>query len=453
MKKILLGAICASLFYFPSVKVQAKSSLKDLQEMPATNIVTTNPQEVLEKDHWAYKRLENITKKYGLMVGKPGELFDSGKPLTRSEAAILLVNLVGKIEKDNVTLSELEKEQIDVLKSELNGEIQKLSGRVATLEGRVSNLEDNKSKAWEHKYGEDFKLTGCLGFRYNGNFKKGSDNIPENFSVDDSALYIGGKLHKNIDYTAGFNFNRMLGGTNAANKIIDDAYIRTNIIPKHYVYLGQVRVPIGQEGSLSDIVTDNISKAQISRNFSDKRDVGVKLIGRQPFADYYIAAFNGAGAAQTDNDNTLELASWGMLKPFYKHPEWGTLELGGGYDTGKNATGIYNTTWGGYVGYKYKKFKISSEYARKDGYLLPNQKANGYYIRASYNLTKKSQLIATYDRFYPNASVDSNYINEYTLGGSYWLLSNLRFRYNYVHVYNRSARSSDRFAVSSTFTF
>lgn len=257
MKQLLTGAVCASLlmFFQPGI-VCAETSLKDLKETPAVNITTADSKKVFNKDHWAYKRLENITRKYGLIMGNPGELFDGSKPLTRSEAAILLVNLNGKIEKDNIRLSELEKEQLDILKQELNGEISRLAGRVnrlessvGTLQGRISNIEDDKSKAWTHAFGEDFKLTGNLGFRYNGNFKKGTDSPAENFTVDDSALYISGKLHEHIDYTAGFDFNKMLGGGNAA-KIIDDAYIRTDIIPKHYVYVGQVRVPVGQEGSL-----------------------------------------------------------------------------------------------------------------------------------------------------------------------------------------------------------
>ncbi len=467
LKKLLLGVVCASLLWFPSCETKAKTSLKDIEDAPAVNVAPAAKNGVLENDHWAYRRLENITKKYGLLVGKPGEVFDGKKPLTRDEAAIILVNLIGKIEKDNVKMSELEKDQIDILKQELNSEVQKLAGRVDklessvdTLQGRISNIEGDTTRTWTHPFGEKMQLSGDLSVLYNGNFKRGSENnAPRNFDIDGTALYVSGKLHKHIDYVAGLDFNTAIDGS---GKIIDDAYIKTDIIPHHLLHIGQVRVPIGQEGSMSGISSDNIKKAQISRNFSDKRDVGAKIIGRWGLLDYYAGVFNGSGQGVQDNNNALDIATWVMAKPFYKHPEWGVLEAGYGFDANKDKNDLSNTTQGAYLGYKYKKFKISSEFAKKNGYYDPlltsaaqghDRKAQGYYIRLAYDLTKKNQLLATYDVFDPNTGISNDTLTEYTLGGRYLLLKNLKFRYNYVHIANKRGRSSDRLSVMSTFCF
>jgi phosphate-selective porin len=472
MKKSLL--VIGGFLLLQPINVHAATSLKDIQDTPVINVTKAEVDKAFDQNHWAYKRLENITKKYGLLMGKPGDAFDSKQPLSRGEAALLLVNLIGKIEKDSIKISDLEKDQLDILKEELTSEIQKMAGRVeeletsvntlkgtvATIDNRVGKVEETASKAWLHPYGENFKLSGDLSFLYNGNFKRGSDQHLRNFDIDGSSLNVSGQLHKNIEYYAGLGFNKVFGGSNAADKMIDDAYIRTNIIPHHYIHLGQVRVPIGQEGSMSDIAADNIKKAMISRNFSDKRDVGVKAIGRWSWIDYYVGMFNGSGQNKQDNNNGFDMASWFMLKPLNKYPQYGNLELGYGYDVNKDYNDLYNTTWGTYAGYKYGKFKISSEYARKNGYKdtvlatdSHDRKAQGYYIRLAYDLNKKNQLLATYDVFDPSTGLSNNTIKEYTLGGSYALLENLKLRYNYVHIYNQAGRSSDRIGVLSTFCF
>ena len=111
-------------------------------------------------------------------------------------------------------------------------------------------------------------------------------------------------------------------------------------------------------------------------------------------------------------------------------------------------------TSGHYAGYKYKRFKLSGEYAKKNGYgSVHDAKAYGYYIRAAYDLTKKHQLIATYDVFDPNTGVHNNNIYEYTLGGRYRLLDNIILKYNWVHIVNKATKGSDRFTVLSQYCF
>ena len=117
-----------------SAPVMAQTSLKDIQDLPSAAYVPANPEKAFDQKHWAYKTLQDVTKKYGLLIGESSEKFDGNKPITRNEAAVIFVNLMGKIEQDNLTLSEAEKARLEILKSELNNEIQKLAGRVDKLE-------------------------------------------------------------------------------------------------------------------------------------------------------------------------------------------------------------------------------------------------------------------------------------------------------------------------------
>ena len=97
-------------------------------------------------DFGAYKTLENLSEKYGLKLGKPS---DKNKPLTRNEAALLLVNLVGKINQDKIEMDGAEKAKLDVLKEELSQEIKDLMSKVATIDSSVTALKGNVSKLEE----------------------------------------------------------------------------------------------------------------------------------------------------------------------------------------------------------------------------------------------------------------------------------------------------------------
>jgi len=301
MKKNFLAASIALLVL--NSPVLAKTiSLNELQNSqanfkPAVNITAKE----VNSGHWAYKSLENITGKYGLLVGDAGEKFDGSRPLTRNEAAVILVNLIGKVEQERININDAEKMQIDILKNELSEEITALTGRVAVLEdtvcklqGTVSNIEKSNTKTLKYSFGEDFKINGGMQLRYNGIAQKGADSgtFSPNFSIPLSDIRFSGKIAKHINYMVEPVYNRTWGG--AAGGLLADAYISTDILPHHTIYVGQTRIPIGVEGTTSPFALNTIDRAQIARNFSDYRDVGVKIAGSYPIVDYYLGTYNGS---------------------------------------------------------------------------------------------------------------------------------------------------------------
>jgi len=460
-KRIILILLC--LCICTNTRVFAKSTgVQDLQDLPTAEQTTVNTAKAFPNNHWAYKTLENISRKYGLLVGKPGETFQGNKPLTRNEAAVILVNLTGKIEQDRTQITDAEKVQLDILRQELNQEIAALAGRVATLEtsvdtlkGNVSKLEKSDNSTWKGSFGKDFKINGGLQVRYNGNITKGADytSNPSNFSLPLSDLSVSSTVTDHVKFFAQIFPHRMGGPTPSSRGLIGDAYLATDIIPHHTVFLGQTRVPIGSEGTQSPYTLDTIDRAQIARNFADFRDAGVKVAGNYPFAEYYFGAFDGNRDNTKDNNNQTDYAGWLQVKPLFKHPALGELALGGGYDYGKNTTAYHNTT-GFMASYKYKKYAIKGEWSRMNGYLTSHAQAQGFYFHNSYYLTKKLQLIARYDQFDPAKAIQNNLIREYTLGSNYYFFShNLKLQLAYVYVNNQATSNSNRLEIMTQYKF
>lgn len=460
---VLAFILCAFAF---NIKAWSKTiSMQELKNLSSNKACVSATTGYLEKDHWAYKTLEDITKKYNLLSGKNGEKYDGSKSLTRNEAALLLVNLVGQIQQSNVQISEADKARMDILRQEFGKEINELMARVATVEtsvdslkARVSNVEEQQNRGWKSDFGENMKINGRLQAQYTANFKKGDDQYPSNFSIPYSELKISGKLAPHVDYRALLVPSRLFDNTNIQTKntrnMLDDMYISTDIVPHHTIYAGQTRLPIGYEGPMNPYDIETVDKAQIARNFSDNLDIGIKAKGNFDWLEYTVGAYNGNGAGQSDSNSNLDLASWAVIKPLYKLPKLGNLEMGGGYTVGKTSMYSHNTT-SFYSSYKFKKLNICGEYAFKDGYLaqanskLPNgwesTKARGWYVHSSYYLTDKLQLLGRLDKFDPNSKISKNTNTEYTLGGNYYLKDNVSIMTGYVFVSNpAAAKNSNR---------
>lgn len=438
--------------------------------VPAVNVTSRD----INSSHWAYKSLENITRKYGLLVGDSGDRFDGSKPLTRNEAAVILVNLIGKVEQERINLGESEKIQIEILKNELSDEITALTGRVATLEqkvdalqGTVSKTQDDSKKTFKAGFGENMKIGASIQLRYNGIFQKGADSatFPPNFSMPISDLRFSGKLANHLNYMIEPVVSRTWGGssvTTTSGGQLGDVYVSYDKIPHHIVYFGQTRVPIGIEGTTSPFALDTIDRSQIARNFSDYRDMGVKIAGTFPLVDYYAGAFNGAGQNYKDSTNGMAFGGYVILKPLYKAPKYGKLELGGGYYRQQNAQTITSTryesqTVSAALNYKYRKFALKNEWAYRHGYgaIASNgdvPDAKGLFSQATYDLTPKIQLLAKYDVFNPLNVQNCN--TEYTLGTNYFLAgNNIKVQVDGVAVSNQAGRDSKRLMIMTQYMF
>lgn len=449
--------IALVMLMFSAQSTFAKSTgLQELQDLTSKTPKVSSERD-MKSNHWAYKSLEDISKKYGLLMGKPSEKFNGSGVLTRNEAAFILVNLIGKIEKDRIELSDSEKTRMEILKSELRCEMDQLTGRVANLEtsvdalkGSVSNLEEESQKSWKFDYGEKFKITGGIQAQYTGNIKKGEDAYPSNFALPYSEIRISGQVNPKVGYVAAMVPTRAFNGSE--NGILREAYVSVDAIPHHTIYLGQSMTPIGYEGQLNPMSIETIDKSQISRKLTDRPDLGIKAEGNWDYISYAFGAYNGNGQNTFDSNGDLGLASWATLKPLAKHPEFGKLDFGSGFYTSNN--GSYDSNIASfYSGYKYKKFALWGEFLKANGYENYKQRANSFYVHSSYSLTDKIQVLGRYDQFNPSTKFKDDLNREYTIGANYLLRDNVCLMMGLIQVDNQAGKDSQRIEALTQYTF
>lgn len=421
----------------------------------------------IDKDHWIYKTLGQMCENHKIS----GISSDSKNRdyITREEAAVLLINI---IEQTKNELTSKENIQIDILKQELNREVQCIFNRVASLEssvnglsGSLSKLEQSDKKNIKFFFGDKLHIGFGSQVLYAGITEKGASDFPANFSLPTASFYIEGKLIPHLDYY-GIIDPSIPFDAPIRNAILE-SYVSTDIIPHHNVIFGRFLLQIGEEAPRAVLFLDTVTRAQISRNFQTLNNIGTQVEHHGKYLDYYLSLFNGTGKAIiTPTTEKLLINTFGrsmnygeraVFRPFGYNEKLGTLELGSGYFVGKRTNDSievnYNTL-SFYTGYKRKKNALTAEYAQKKGYITNGQSALGWYVNDTYNLTNKIQLVARYDRFYPNSKIKSSLNTEYTIGANYYRAGpNVKYQLNYVLVTIPNMKMSQRILLLGQFLF
>ena len=442
-KFIALGAAASLFLGLPAFS--ETTPLSDLEAYHNAKYVITEPGKQFDKSHWAYQSLKDLSNKYGLLLGDGKSNFAGNQPLTRNEAAVILVNLIGKIEKEKVEPSEIEKNQLEIMKNEFSNEH-------TMLTGRIEKIEEEQSRTFKARIGENHQIAGVIQAQYTGNFfGKGLDSRASNFSLPLADVTLKGDLRPHLFYNINTYPSRNF--TSSTNGLLGDVYIGTDIIPKHKIYFGQTRKPLGLEGSQSSYTLEVAERAQISRKLGDQKDMGVKVAGDLGLIDYYAGVYNGSGQNTNDTRNSdMEYAFTAAINPFHKNPEYGKLKLGGGYDYGK--TTYSHNTYGYFGEYQLGKYFVRAEYAKKNGYNASHQYASGWYVHNSYFLTDKLQLIGRVDLFDENVNAGKNRLSEYTAGVNYYFdKHNLKLIGNFVYSHNKLGTDGKRLVVLSQYMF
>ena len=229
-------------------------------------------------------------------------------------------------------------------------------------------------------------------------------------------------------------------------------YIATKAIPRHTIYVGNMRTPTGYEGGLSTSLLPFVARSQIARTFGNTRQVGVKVKGSYDFVEYDLGGYSSDTYFRKFFPGA-EFAGWLTLKPLAKTEEkYGNLKLSGGITAGENDIDYFVA--GARVGYDYKNFFADFEWAKADGYNgakdLSKNKAEGFYTTAGYKLTPKLHLLARYDQFKPNLSHSSEIKREISTGINYYLKGQaLKLMLNYVYCQNEIKKDSHRIIIGT----
>lgn len=442
-KIVNLALIATVLLNTPAFA--GSTSLTDLEAYKNAKNITTEPGKQFDKSHWAYHSLEYLTKKYGLLLGDKSDKLSGNQPLTRNEAAVILVNLVGKIENEKTVLNEVDKNQIEIMKNEFSNEL-------TVLTGRIEKIEEANSHTFKAKIGTNHQIAGAIQAQYTGNYGKGVDSRASNFTNPVTDITFKGTLRPHLDYNINLFPSRTF--TSSANGLLGDLFVATDIVPKNKIYFGQKRKPIGLEGTQSPYTLETVERAQIARNFGDKRDMGVTVAADYGLVDYTIGLYNGSGMNTTDTANSdLEYSALASINPLGKDSKYGKLKLGGTYNHGK-ATTYSHDIFGAHAQYKLGKYLAQAEWSKKDGYNAKDTDASGWYVHNSYFLTKKLQLVARIDNFDKNIISGKDRLTEYTIGGNYYFFdNNLKVQCHFVVANNKAGADGKRLMLLSQYMF
>lgn len=240
--------------------------------------------------------------------------------------------------------------------------------------------------------------------------------------------------------------------TNDFTEKISRAYISHNITKNQTILFGQgARLPINFDGSRSTMQMETVLKSQIGRTFGETRSVGIRNIAEYKYLDYDIGFYDSTRYMREFGKGT-GFTGYLMLKPLADvHEKTGDLRFGVGYDIGEY--GFSYNQYSLFSAYDYKKFHIKLEYADADGYngvTYSQNKAEGCYVLLSYDITPKFALLARYDYFIPDKSVNL-YSAEYMTGITYKPYKNLKFMLNFIRKSNERMPDSNMILFATRF--
>ena len=303
--------------------------------------------------------------------------------------------------------------------------------------------EDSVMESW-HIWGAfngyadtDFKQDGGFDARYVSNaLNIGFDGFLKNNNAD-FRIMMGFPVNASRNYT---------------KLLFSDVFIASNKIPHHRIQIGHFRPQVGMEGGNSAYTLDFLGRSQIARNFGTARRLGGRIKGDYSFIDYDFGLYS-SGTFFDEFFPGAEFVGWMNIKPLAKvGDKYGKLKIGGGIDGGRRGDSFFVT--GAYVGYEYKKFAADFEWANANGYNgyygFSRKHASGFYVTLKYMITKKLQILACYDQFDPDKTINNNNKREYTVGLNYFIKGQaLRLILNYAFCQNDNAKNSHKIMLGT----
>lgn len=255
---------------------------------------------------------------------------------------------------------------------------------------------------------------------------------PPRFSTHRARMGVTGKITELISIT-------LIGGyTEPPNNTprLVNAFVDFDIHPLLQVRTGQFLVPFGLEGPQPIPLNPAIERSTTIRGlntFAMFRDVGVQISGSRSMISYAVAVVNGAGANQTEQidpkdligrvgvtlTDEIEVGLSGHVGQYQPNPATDTHESR--YRAGLDVSYI------GHPLFLRGEYQIREDDRPATG----GQTMNGGYLLGGYELTDKLETIARYEYFDRNTSLDDNHFTGFTIGASYYFVSNTRLSANY----------------------
>ncbi|HEY9724081.1 MAG TPA: S-layer homology domain-containing protein [Oscillatoriaceae cyanobacterium] len=124
------------------------------QAHPVLAATSADEMRDLSPNHWAYKSIEQLMLRYGVMSGFPDDTFRGDKPVSRYELAAALLKVMERMDDLSAhrapgaanPVSPGDVATVDKLKTEFKSELDTLSGRVTKNEDAIKALQDKIGK-------------------------------------------------------------------------------------------------------------------------------------------------------------------------------------------------------------------------------------------------------------------------------------------------------------------
>lgn len=269
------------------------------------------------------------------------------------------------------------------------------------------------------------------------------------------------------------------GGGKGAGKLTD-ASVTFSHIPSARIRVGQFKYPGSEEGLQAIHVFDYINftwatdQLLLERFFDAQsgnaspngsvgafRDIGVQLFDSKKltnnwFGSYAFMVGNGNGINRSDNNGAKDYYAYAAAEQIYggKGARVESLKMFAWYHTGKRtiAEGEFDRTRSGLgATFRKAKYRAAFEYIMADGMIfngtsaggrpldgatfsvLPEDKANGWYVHGGYMVMPKLELDLRYDvlnRGTETTAGERKY-STLTLGAQYFVNKKTRVVFNY----------------------
>ena len=272
------------------------------------------------------------------------------------------------------------------------------------------------------------------------------EHAPDNFRNRRLEIGFSGKLTDHLKWTAMMDPS-LVREDNSTRSLLKDAVVSYDGILNHEVKLGQYKIPLTEEGFRLSSQLDTIERSYISRTFSDKRDIGLMIIGKPcRFAEYQAGVFNGTEANNFDTNNQKDLIGRFVLKPFPDNAGLRGLEIGSsGYY--RPATGAVKKRIGLEARYSYGPWSLKSEYLHAQDGRVP---ADGWYVQGGYFFLPRWQALLKYEGFNLDQRGSEGREYDTTVGLNYFIVfPTTKFQLNYVHKEAQFAAANDNQVIGA----
>ncbi len=286
------------------------------------------------------------------------------------------------------------------------------------------------------------------------NVQKELDNNTNTFNIKDSNLVIKGEVSSYVGYHSNLNLNKIINDKPTSKEILDETYISSKILPGHTIFVGS-KLQNVDDSDPFDEISDSVGSTSDYSNYVDNLDV--KIGGNWNFIDYSIAAYDINDELKNKASiNDIKSSGWAVVKPFYKKPQLGKLEVGSGYYSDANEE-VSQKTLSVYSRYKLSRFTIQGKFYRNNYETMQRTTSDNWSVSNSIALTNNLNLKTTHNRKnsnQPNQQIINNLGLEYSLEESKLLkINNMKLELDASFVKNMNTEDSQRFKLQTKYFF